>query len=54
MFKTNGIEGKLIESLNRHLSQRKQKVGLKSCFSGLKSFFAGVPHRGLFLGLFYS
>ena len=36
----NGIEGKLLEWLNSYLSQRKQKVGLKSCFSGLKSIFA--------------
>ena len=31
------------------LSQRKQKVGLKSCFSGLNSFFDGVP-QGSILG----
>ena len=51
MFKLiqNGIEGKHLEWLNSYLSQRKQKVGIKSCFSGLKSIFAG-----LFLGLFYS
>ena len=38
----NSIEGKLLEWLNCYLSQRKQKVGLKSCFSGLKSIFTGV------------
>ena len=42
-LRQNGIEGKLLEWLNSYLSQRKQKVGLKSCFSGLKSIFAGVP-----------
>ena len=47
MFKLrqNGIEGKL----NSYLSQRKQKVCIKSCFSGLKSVFAGVP-QGSVLG----
>ena len=51
MFKLrqNGIEGKRLEWLNCYLSQRKQKVGLKSCFSGLKSIFAGVP-QGSILG----
>ena len=45
MFKLrqNGIEGKLQEWLNSYLSQRKQKVGIKSRFSGLKSIFGGVP-----------
>ena len=45
MFKLrqNGIEGKLLEWLNSYLCQRKQKVGIKFCFSGLKSIFAGVP-----------
>ena len=45
MFKLrqNGIDGKLLEWLNSYLSQRKQKVGLKACFSGLKSIVAGVP-----------
>ena len=44
MFKLrqNGIEGKLLEWLNSYLSQRKQKVCIKSCFSDLKSIFAGV------------
>ena len=36
-LRQNGIEGKLLELLNSYLSQRKQKVGLKSCFSCLKS-----------------
>ena len=48
-LRQNGIEGKLLEWLNSYLSQRKQKVGLKSCFSGLKSIFAGVP-QGSVLG----
>ena len=39
----NGIKGKLLEWLNSYLCQRKQKVCLKSCFSGFKSFFVGVP-----------
>ena len=34
-LRQNGIEGKLLEWLNSYLSQSKQKVGLKSCFSGL-------------------
>ena len=51
MFKLrqNGIEGKLLEWLNSYLSQRKRKVCIKSCFSGLKSIFAGVP-QGSVLG----
>ena len=51
MFKLrqNGIEGKLLVWLNSYLSQRKQKVCIKSCFSGLKSIFAGVP-QGSVLG----
>ena len=42
MFKLrqNGIEGKLLKWLNSYLSQRKQKVCIKSCFSGSKSIFA--------------
>ena len=50
-LRQNGIEGKLLEWLNSYLSQRKQKVGLKSCFSGLKSLFADVP-QGSVLGHF--
>ena len=38
-----------LEWLNSYFSQRKQKVALKSCFSGLKSIFAGVP-KGTVLG----
>ena len=51
MFKLrqNGIKGKLLEWLNSYLSQKKQTVGIKSCFSGLKSIFAGVP-QGSVLG----
>ena len=45
----NGIEGKLLEWLNSYLSQRKQKVCLKSGILGLKSIFAGVP-QGSVLG----
>ena len=41
-LRQNDIKGKLLEWLNSYLSQRKQKVGLKSCFSGLKSIFYGV------------
>ena len=48
-LRQNGIEGKLLEWLNSYLRQRKHKVGLKSCFSGLKSIFAGVP-QGSVLG----
>ena len=36
-----------IEWLNSYSSQRKQKVGLKSCFTGLKSIFAGVPQESV-------
>ena len=51
MFKLrqHGIEGKLFEWLNSISSQREQKVGLKSCFSGLKCIFAGLP-QGSVLG----
>ena len=52
-LRQNGIEGKLLEWLNSYLSQRKQIVGTKSCFSGLNLYLL-VCHRGLFLGLFYS
>ena len=45
----NDIEGKFLEWLSSYLSQRKQKVGLKSRFSGLKSIFAGVS-QGSVLG----
>ena len=48
-LRQNGIDGKLLEWLNSYLSQRKQKVCFKSCYSGLKSIFAGVP-RGSVLG----
>ena len=54
MFKLrqNGIEWKLLEWLKSYLSQRKQKVGIKSCFSGLQSIFAGVPQVSV-LGPFF-
>ena len=55
-MRQNGIEGKLLIWLNSYLSQRKQNVGLKSCFSGLKSIFAGVPQGSVlepFLFLVY-
>ena len=42
-LRQNGIDGKLLEWFNRCLSRRKQKVCFKSCYSGLKSIFAGVP-----------
>ena len=45
----NGIDGKLLEWLSSYLSQRKQKACFKSCYSGLKSIFAGVP-QGSVLG----
>ena len=48
-LRQNGIDGKLLEWLNSHLSKRKQKVCFKSCYSGLKSIFAGVP-QGSVLG----
>ena len=55
MFKLrqNGIEGKLLEWLNSDLSQRKHKVGLKSCFSGLKSIFVGVPQGSVLWPLLF-
>ena len=42
-LRQNGIDGKLLEWLNSYLSQRKQKVCFKPCYSGLKSMVAGVP-----------
>ena len=42
-LRQNGIDGTLLERLHSYLSQRKQKVCFKSCYSGLKSIFAGVP-----------
>ena len=35
------------------LSQRKQKVGLKSCFSSLKSIYAGVPQGSVLRPLLF-
>ena len=48
-LRQNGIDGKLLEWLSSYLSQRKQKVCFKSCYSGLKSIFVGVP-QGSVLG----
>ena len=42
-LRQNGTEGKLLEWLNNYLNLRKQKVGLKSCLSGLRSIFTEVP-----------
>ena len=42
-LRQNGIDAKLLEWLSSYLSQRKQNVCFKSCYSGLKSIFAGVP-----------
>ena len=47
-LRQNDIKGKLLEWLKSYFSQRKQKVGLKSCFSCLKSIFAGVPQGSVF------
>ena len=44
-LRQNGIEGKLLELLNSYLSQRKQKVGLKSCFSCLKPIMVSPVHE---------
>ena len=46
-FRQNVIKRKLLEWLNSYWSQRRQKDGLKSCFSGLKSIFARVPQRSV-------
>ena len=43
------LMGKLLEWLSSYLSQIKQKICFKSCYSGLKSIFAGVP-QGSVLG----
>ena len=52
-FRQNRIEGKLSECINSYLSQRKQKVGIKSCFSVLKFIFAGVPQGSVLGPLFF-
>ena len=52
-LRQNGIEGKLLEWLNSYLSQRKQKVGLKSCFLAENLYLQGCL-RDQFYGLFYS
>ena len=48
-LRQNGIGGKLLEWLSSYFSQRKQKDCFKSCYSGLKSIFVGVP-QGSVLG----
>ena len=48
-LRQNRIDGKLLQWLNNYLSNRKQKVTLKSCASTIKSILAGVP-RGSVLG----
>ena len=48
-LRQNGIDGNLLEWLNSYLSQRKQKVCFKACYSCLKFIFAGVP-QGSVLG----
>ena len=52
-LRQNGVEGKLLEWLNSYLSQRRQKVCIKSCFSGLKSIFAGVPQGSVLWPLLF-
>ena len=47
----NGIEGKLSEQLFK--SKKSESWSLRSCFSGLKSIFAGVP-QGSVLGPIFS
>ena len=42
-LRQNGIDGNLFEWLSSYLSQRRQRVCFKSCYSGIKSIFAGVP-----------
>ena len=48
-LRQNGIDGKLLRWLNSYLTNRKQKVTLKSCASTIKSILAGVP-QGSVLG----
>ena len=48
-LRQNGIDDKLLQWLNSYLTNRKQKVTLKSLVSTLKSILAGVP-QGLVLG----
>ena len=48
-LRQNGIDGKLLQWLNSYLTNRKQKVTLKSCASTIKSILAGVP-QGSVLG----
>ena len=44
---------KLLEWLNSYLSLRKQKACFKSCKSGLKSIFAGVPQGSVLWPLLF-
>ena len=48
-LRQNGIDGKLLQWLNSYLTNRKQKVTIKSCASTIKSILAGVP-QGSVLG----
>ena len=48
-LRQNGIDGKLLQWLNSYLTNRKQKVTLKSCASTIKSILAGV-RQGSVLG----
>ena len=52
-LRQNGIEGKLQERIYSFLSQRKQNVGIKYCFSSLKSIFAGVPRGSVLVPLLF-
>ena len=46
-LRQNGIDVKFLEWLDSYLSQRKHNVCFKSCYSGLKSIFAGVPQESV-------
>ena len=52
-LRQNGIDGKFLEWLSSYLSQRKQKVCFKLCYSDLKSIFAGVPQRTVLGPLYF-
>ena len=52
-LRQNGIEWKFLEWLSSYLSQRKQKICFKSCYSGLKSIFAGMPQGSVLGPLLY-
>ena len=51
-LKQVGIEGELLQWINDYLSDRKQKVVIRSCSSSLKRVNAGVP-QGSVLGLLF-